>query len=291
VELSESYQNLLARLGDLSPIRLLSGSSTQVENLENLLEAKHVELTQMHKLLIHLLTENQNKLDSLLPDEPTVAGFKALLREALDDQWGKPMRDTLQVLKKRLQAFGKLIEMIKEIAFKLQIPFTALTIIPEKIDLIGETLIEAKNKITKINLNFLEDELQDVLDAAINQLESIDPAQLLTDLDLFYQNSLTALSGLYPEEAIQNLDGIFQDVILAKISTLHPQKTVAEPLEDAFEKILELLEMLDITKIFAALIGGLNSIEQELDEGLERTAAAFNELLAALPSISVSAGV
>ena len=148
---------------------------------------------------------------------------------------------------------------------------------------IGESLLEIKKKITALNFDFLQDELQTVIDAVINQLDSLNPDTLLDALEKVYQNLINTIKGLYPTAAVEKLDDIYKNIVLEKLKALHPQETIAKPLDNEYQKIRELQEQLNLDKIFDALIGKLDTIEQELDDGLKQTATAFNQLLQALP--------
>jgi hypothetical protein len=282
-ELAAKYDTLKAHLQALSPIVLLAEPVTLVERIQMDLGTTQTELSQAQESLAAHLAENQHKLEALLPDEATAASFHTLLRETLDDQIIQPMREVLQAVKAGLQRFSGVIEKIQAIALKLQAPYEALTVIPNNIGRIESALTDVKNKITNVNLNFLKDELQGVLDQTLTQLDGIKPSDILSSLETSYQDALKALRALYPEAAISSLDSIYQDIILKKITALHPDKTVAEPLDKAYQDVLELQEDLDVSKIFEALNGKLKTISQELDDGLERSGKAFNELLVALP--------
>lgn len=91
------------------------------------------------------------------------------------------------------------------------------------------------------------------------------------------------LRGLYPEAAVQNLDAVYRNVVLKKVETLHPTKTVAEPLNQAYQNVLKSQEALKVEKIFEALTQKLEAIDRELEDGLDRSGRAFKELVAALP--------
>ena len=66
---------------------------------------------------------------------------------------------------------------------------------------------------------------------------------------------------------------------------------MAEPLDAAYQQILDLKQNLSVDAIFDALNEMLESLGVDLEEGLDRTAKAFNGLLAALPSVSAPISV
>ena len=97
------------------------------------------------------------------------------------------------------------------------------------------------------------------------------------------EGSAARLRGEPAAAAVEALDRTYREVILVKVEALHPQRTIAEPLDAEYRSLLELQEGLDVGRVFAALEEKMKSLERELNEGLDRSAAAFNGLLAALP--------
>lgn len=277
-ELVEAYKQLKAKLQLLSPIQVLGEATTKVERFTTRLSAVQTELTLGQQNLSNLLTPYQDKLFAILPQQATTA--VDFLRYSLAWQIGRPGKKLLETLKQKLVQLDKLFVAIEDIALKFTVPLEALTAIPGSI---GESLLEIKKKITALNFDFLQDELQAVIDAVINQLDSLNPDILLDSLEEVYQNLIGTIEQLYPKAAVENLDAIYKDIVLEKLKGLHPQETIAKPLDNEYQKIRELQEQLDLDKIFDALIGKLDTLEQELDDGLKQTATAFNQLLQALP--------
>jgi len=277
-ELVEDYNQLKAKLQLLSPIQVLGEATTKVERFTTRLSAVQTELTLGQQDLSNLLTPYQDKLLAILPQQATTA--VDFLRYSFAWQIGRPGKKLLGTLKQKLAQLDQLFIAIEAIALRFKVPLQALTAIPGSI---SESLLEIKKKITALNFDFLQDELQAVIDKVINQLDSLNPDILLDDLEEVYQNLIGTIEQLYPTEAVEGLDDIYKNIVLEKLKALHPQETIAKPLDNEYQKIRELQEQLNLDKIFDALIGKLDTIEQELDDGLKQTATAFNQLLQALP--------
>lgn len=277
-ELVEDYNQLKEQLQLLSPIQVLGEATTKVERFTTRLSAVQTELTLGQQNLSNLLTPYQDKLFAILPQQATTA--VDFLRYSLAWQIGRPGKKLLGTLKQKLAQLDQLFIAIEAIALKFTVPLEALTAIPGSI---SESLLEIKKKITALNFDFLQDELQAVIDKVINQLDSLNPDTLLDALEKVYQNLINTIKGLYPTAAVEKLDDIYKNIVLEKLKALHPQETIAKPLDNEYQKIRELQEQLNLDKIFDALIGKLDTIEQELDDGLKQTATAFNQLLQALP--------
>ncbi|MCA2709482.1 MAG: hypothetical protein IM473_13790 [Microcystis sp. M015S2] len=277
-ELLEDYNQLKAKLQLLSPIQVLGEATTKVERFTTRLSAVQTELTLGQQDLSNLLTPYQDKLLAILPQQATTA--VDFLQYSLAWQIGRPAKNLLGTLKQKLAQLDQLFIAIEAIALSFKVPLQALTAIPGSI---SESLLEIKKKITALNFDFLQDELQAVIDKVINQLESLNPDILLDSLEEVYQNLLGTIEQLYPKAAVEDLDAIYKDIVLEKLKALHPQEAIAKPLDKEYQKIRELQEQLNLDKIFDALIGKLDTLEQELDDGLKQTATAFNQLLQALP--------
>jgi hypothetical protein len=95
----------------------------------------------------------------------------------------------------------------------------------------------------------------------------------------------TALAGLEitQTEPILSLVTLCYDVIFKQIEALHPQKLIAEPLNEIYQEIVKMLEELGLTKIFDVLFEKFATIEREIKEGLGRTATALGGVLTAMP--------
>ncbi|MGB8703071.1 MAG: hypothetical protein WCD18_26945, partial [Thermosynechococcaceae cyanobacterium] len=248
------YNALKVKLQVLSPIQVLGTPAALVDRMSAAIATLQANLTRRQQGLINLLDQNQSKLAALLPTEATAAGFKQLLRDALEEQIGAPAKAVVEVLKAQLARFDPLFELLKGVVLKLRSPLEALTVIPNSIGQIGDALIQAKTKITAVNLNFLADELQGVINEVITQFSALNPASLASSLNTTYQNMLKALDTLYPAAAIQTVDDLYRNVVLTKLEALHPDEILAPPLNEAFKSILDLQKAFDVSQIFDVLI-------------------------------------
>jgi hypothetical protein len=83
-------------------------------------------------------------------------------------------------------------------------------------------------------------------------------------------------------EPILSLTTLTREVILQKLEVLNPVKLIATPLNEQYQKIKKLKDELGLDKIFDVLFKTLDSINQELKEGLDRLVVALSGLLAAI---------
>lgn len=282
-EVADRLTAVRGRLERLSPLALLSSPADAAAKIGADLEAAGAQLSVLGPALARRLGEDRARLRALLPDPVTAEGFRRLLREGLEEQLGRPLRELIRLLAARLKEFDAILKIFQQMLGKLAAPLGAVQAVPETLTAVGAALVAAQERITGFNLSFIEDELQDVLEAVAAQLEALDPAALLPELEEIFQSTGQVLERLYPAAAVEALDAAYRETILVKIAALHPQKTIAEPLDAEYRSLLELQEGLDVGRVFQALEAKMKTLEAELDQGLDRSATAFNGLLAALP--------
>lgn len=82
---------------------------------------------------------------------------------------------------------------------------------------------------------------------------------------------------------ILSLTTLVYDVVVAKLEVLHPAKLIAEPLNEPYQKILAIKEELGLERIFEILFAKFDRIEQDVFNGLDRSAVAFGGVLTAIP--------
>jgi hypothetical protein len=293
-EAADQFALLKQHVQELSPIVVLATPAALMSQARTKALAAEADLAAGQQAMVAALSQGQDKLSALLPPDGTAAGFAQMLRATLEAEIGGPIKALVVALRLRLQGLNDLIQASLALAIKLQAPFQALGVVPEGLGSMAAALVEAKNKITGFNLNFLQDELQGVVDEAVAQLQAANPATVLSELQTVYSNILQALQGLYPESAIEALNTTYQEQIVKKFADLAPAETIGKPLDAKFQQLLQLKVVLSLDVIFEALNTKLETLGAEMEDGLQCTAEAFNELLTALPSsatLSVSVSI
>lgn len=373
--LTDDYTALQKLVQAFSPIDLLAAPAQLVDQLGTLVRNVAATLSRIWKKLNEALTRNGHYLTTLLANNATA--LKDYLKQILDALAGKPMKAVLEALSKPLKQISDALNVIKTAILKLQDCTKILNKIPESLRIVGDKIVEVKNKITNFDLNFLATGIQTIFDEVVKPLEMLNPNSLITDLQEVFRQILEMLDSLNPvaiiasaratlqlergsqPDAIEipfgtqlvattpvgeisyhtlqkmllpadqtavevmvqadlagrsgdlvSVDGVSwrvaetgaiaslkplasapilslttlgREVILEKVKLLHPAKLVAEPLNEAFKKILAVLDSLGINKIFDTLLKKFESLEQDLKQGLDRSAAALSAVLAAMP--------
>ena len=271
-------------LQDLSPVAVLADAAVLVNDIETSAKGALAALEQGCARLDAVLTAGHACLDSLLPEKDTIEGVMEMLRVTLDAQLGRPFKGVLQEARNRIEDLAKTLKSALDLALRFQAPFQALSVLPEGIRTMGQAIANARKKITGLNLGFLADEMEGVVAAARDQLQKADPGALSAQLAESYDLVVEALKGLYPEDDVKKLNDLYQDKIVKKIGNLDPAQVIGVPLSDAYHKLIDQAEELGVDKLFGALDAEKDDLCQQLNEGIDRTGQAFQQLLAALPA-------
>jgi hypothetical protein len=84
-------------------------------------------------------------------------------------------------------------------------------------------------------------------------------------------------------EPLLSLYTMFHDIVIGKLQALHPAKLIPPLLDEPYQKVLQIKAELGLEKLFVLLFAKFDQLEEELFDGLDRSAAAFRGLLSAIP--------
>lgn len=85
-------------------------------------------------------------------------------------------------------------------------------------------------------------------------------------------------------QEILSLTTLVQEQLLGMLTVFNPVKLIAEPLNEQYQKIVQLFDDLGIAKLFDTFFQKIESIDQEIAAGLDRLGGAFGGLLSAMPN-------
>ena len=141
-------------------------------------------------------------------------------------------------------------------------------------------------------LNQVRSDVQPILDAVTSKLNALDPAAIIDQLDARYADLMALKDRLLGklQEALDGLDAPYQQVV-ELIDALNPGTVLVEPLNAAYQAILDKLEGIDIRAVFQPLLDALRGLRDQLVAGIERTATAFTSFVSAAPSVSATASI
>jgi hypothetical protein len=164
---------------------------------------------------------------------------------------------------------------------------------PTSLSAISGAVQQVVDALRNIDLSFLDRSLDEVLRSVRDQLRLIDPARLADELDASFEQALSGLSlaAIIPAADIAALDAAWQSVI-DKLRGLDPGKLVEQAIQPVYEQtVLPLLDAFDLTPVFAALIDRLDSLKDELSDGLDGVNSAYQSLIALRPDGSASVSI
>jgi hypothetical protein len=146
------------------------------------------------------------------------------------------------------------------------------------------------DRIRSFNLGFLRDSLKEVFETLTGKVAALNPANLASALDSEFEALLQTISlaQVLPEDHVKALDTSYKG-LLEKLKQRDPGKLVIDIVQPEFDqKVLPLLDALDLTKIFDALIAVLEKLKGQLSAELERVNQAYKDMLAAVPPMNLS---
>lgn len=157
---------------------------------------------------------------------------------------------------------------------------------PASLQAISDAVQGVVDALRNIDLGFLRESLEGVFRAVRGEIEAAGPAPLLIALDAEFGEAIDALDLdlVLPEAELAALDASVA-ALVGKLGAFDPARLVGDAVRPAFEaSVLPLVEALDLTPVFDALIEALRGLEAELESELGRINTAYQALLAARPA-------
>ena len=279
----ETWPELLEPvLGSLSPSTLLSVPVARLDELAGDAARTASRLTAGVEVLHRRYAQERARLDDLLPTDTTSeSSFRRLLRDGLEQELGEPVKEVLRTIRARRQALEPMLDAVRAVGLKLRRPMAMLDQPAATRQAVVETLGTVGNSLSVLDLRLPQDQLGDRVGDLRARLAAAKTALLgpqATALSDTLELLSGRLQGIYPEELAQDFETLRE-----KLQTLDPEKVLTQALEEEYGLLLEQLAELDVDSILASMTDRLQALEQEVDQGLERTERAFDGLLAALP--------
>lgn len=219
--------------------------------------------------------------------------IKTLLREAIDRQLGWPLKSLFEKIRTFLQMLESFTGLLQTLLDQLNARIEELLSVPESILDLGDSLQGIVDTIGTINLDFLQESINEIFDTVRDKFNALNPAPLKGAVDDAFAEAIDAVSFdlVVPADSLNTLNDTF-DEVLNKLRTLDPTSLLVEPLQTAFdEEIQPIIESLDITPLFDAIIGRLQSLDEELKDEMGRVNTAYQAMLASAPGSSGGASV
>lgn len=165
---------------------------------------------------------------------------------------------------------------------------------PASLQAISAAVQGVVDALRNIDLGFLRESLEGVFRAVRGEIEAVGPAPLLIALDREFGEAIDTLDLdlILPAAELAALDAAVA-ALIGKLRAFDPATLIGDAVRPAFEdSVLPLVEALDLTPLFDALIEALRGLEGELETEMGRINTAYQALLAARPAgLGASAGV
>ena len=136
--------------------------------------------------------------------------------------------------------------------------------------------------VDAVDLGPLQEGIGQVQGEVRGQIEALQPSRLLAEPLAAVEALKAEVAAFDPLGEILSILAALQSAIERILGKLQAEKILATPLQ-IYDEILGQLRSLNITGLLSPVLDELDSIAQQVDQGLTRTVQAFQQLQAALP--------
>lgn len=223
-------------------------------------------------------------LGGLRQGNPTAAQLRQWVEDALGPHFVRPfglLFNQAQALGRNLNVYLTLLERL---VTTLQNKLAGVLLGPDSLLGIRDSLKELVERLRNFDLGFLRESLEELFAGVRAKLEALNPARLRETLEQAFDAMLDSLSvgQIIPAADVAALDADYAEVI-AKLRTLDPEQMLKSLQQKFEEKIMPLIEALDITPVLKALVAHLERLAPELRAGLDKVNEAYRALREAVP--------
>ncbi len=230
------------------------------------------------------------ELDQL---QATPQQLRQWVRQALETQLVNPLSALLGMAGPLNQSLSPFLNELQRLATELEAKVASLTQGLDSLSEISDKIQELIQKLQDFDLSFLSESLDSVFASLRTKLEVVDPAQLRETVDGAFHDIVDTLDVslfIAPAE-VEQLDANYKEVI-AKLKTLDPEALVTQIVQPEFENTaIPILNNFDVTDLLNVLVDRLNTLDDELKEEMDRVNKAYQAMLQAAPSLSISIDV
>lgn len=226
-----------------------------------------------------------NPFTDLQISDVTTQTIKDLLREGIEEQAIAPVAKVLSSIGTAIATFNGPIGELENFVDSIEDMLEQITEGPGSLGEIRDTLNQLIERVQNINLQFLEDELNDVFDAVKQKFNDVSPTVFREALQAVIDETLDLIdiSLLLPQEDINAIDQTYQE-LLDKLKDFDPGKLVINAVKPDFDnKVLPLIDTFDLSGPLDTLIERMDNLAAELGAELSRTDQSYKTMLQAVP--------
>jgi hypothetical protein len=236
----------------------------------------------------------RQQIDALIPDflrEPVTAeSIATALDDLRPDALAAQVDAAFDEFRERFTALRpRLVAELQEFADEQQdmLLFFDFGALADRFQEIYDAIIE---QVTALNPSIIVDELQGVFETVKAEIEDLNPTFLVDELTETFDGIKDKLDDLGLGAVEAGLDATLQNV-KDKLALLDPVEILRQAgLLDTFADLQDALAEISVADLVADLDEALKKLCAELESELEKTQAAFERMLAAVPSVGAGVG-
>ncbi|MBN1931247.1 MAG: hypothetical protein JW786_06525 [Desulfobacterales bacterium] len=232
-----------------------------------------------------LYTELQERLMGMLPpfarellDTET---FKRVMRLANPVRFLEELDERFEEIKNRLIPIRP-----EDITAELDETYDTVLALVDGLD-IEDALNRVKDQINQvkaiastIRVDFLAADIDNAVNNIKAVVEALDPARVTARLDILHGELAQVIDQTLPSTMLSGVDAILTQV-QGIVESVDPETSLGEPLNQAWQAVVDALAGIDFTVVLQPLIDKLDELEQKFEQGLGRTETSFDQMLSA----------
>ncbi len=149
---------------------------------------------------------------------------------------------------------------------------------------ITEVLQSVKSALDVLNIHPLVDTINSLFQDLENAVKQLDPTPIIQEIGAKYKEIVALLETLNPAEFISEISDIYDNDIVGVVKAISPRDLLLPPLKELFAEISGALGAFDIEALFKPILDRLKALDTDLSDGLHKTGAAYEQMLAVLAS-------
>jgi hypothetical protein len=231
-------------------------------------------------------------LDALRRPAATPAELRAGVRAELQAQFVAPVAALFALAAPVRTALDTFLSRLEPLVTALTGKVEALLLGPQSLHAVVQSASRMVETLRALDLDFVTEGVRELFADVREKLAALDPAKLGETLTEAFGDMLNAisLSLLIPDADVQAIDDAWQQVI-DTLRALDPGALVREVDELYREKVLPLLELLNVAPLLENIAERMALLDDELRAELERVNMAYQAMLAAVPDAAGGGGV
>lgn len=226
--------------------------------------------------------------DGVLTELRNGAANASLLRSAVAseiDQALVPVRFLIAKLGAAAVPVGVIATSLSDMSTRLTDAVGNILTGPASLQAITDAIQQVVDTVRNIDLAFVREALEGVFQSVRAEIESASPKPLIVTLDREFGETIDVLDLdlILPAPELAALDQSVADIAVT-LDGFDPANLIGDAVQDSYEAdVVPLVEALDVTPVFDALIEALRGLEAELEQEMERINTAYGQLLSARP--------